>query len=96
MPPNTYKAPPDRKLPQHGVKGAFYGGNWVDIEDCVGTYQPESSKCSSCPNHTTCPRSQSRNAASVTFGQKQEDVIYDVVIVGAGCIGSAIARELSR
>ena len=26
----------------------------------------------------------------------KQDGSYDVVIIGAGCIGSAIARELSR
>ena len=77
-----------------GVKGAFYAGHWVDIEDCVGTFQPDSSKCSQCPTKSTCPRSQSRNAAVAS--SKDEDTVYDVVIIGAGCIGSAIARELSR
>jgi len=46
-----------------GVKGAYYGGKWVDIEDCGGTFQPDSSKCSGCPEKSSCPRSQSRNAA---------------------------------
>jgi len=95
MPPNVYEAPPDRKLPQHGVKGAFYAGHWVDLEDCAGTFQPDSSKCSQCPTRSTCPRSQSRNAVAST-SSKDEEVIYDIVIIGAGCIGSAIARELSR
>lgn len=91
MPPNVYEIPPNRNLPQHGVEGAYYAGDWVDLEDCVGTYQPESSKCSQCPTRSTCPRSQTRNAV-----ESKEEVIYDIVIIGAGCIGSAIARELSR
>lgn len=38
----------------------------------------------------TCPRSRStRNAA-------KPDGTYDVIIIGAGCIGGAIARELSK
>ncbi len=94
MPPIASNAPPDRKLPQHGVKGAFYGGHFVDLEDCAGTFQPETKNCSQCPNQGSCPRSQSRNAA--ISAASKEEVIYDVVICGAGCIGSAIARELSK
>mmetsp|Transcript_23241 Transcript_23241/g.47307 ORF Transcript_23241/g.47307 Transcript_23241/m.47307 type:complete len:723 (-) Transcript_23241:86-2254(-) len=94
MPPNASNAPPDRKLPQHGVKGAFYGGHFVDLEDCAGTFQPEAKNCSQCPNQGSCPRSQSRNAA--ISAASKEEVVYDVVICGAGCIGSAIARELSK
>ena len=86
MPPKFY-----RKLNQHGVNGAYYGGTWVDLEDCAGTFQPDPSKCSECPSHSTCPRSQSRNASSAP-----PNVVYDVVIIGAGCIGTSIARELSR
>ena len=77
-----------------GVKGAYYAGDWVDLEDCAGTFQPDSSNCSQCPTRSTCPRSQSRNAVASTTSK--EDVVYDVVVIGAGCIGSAIARELSR
>lgn len=71
-----------------GVKGAYIAGHWVDLEDL-----PES-RCSQCPARSECPRSQSRNAAISTFSK--EEVVYDVVIIGSGCIGSAIARELSR
>ena len=42
---------------------------------------------SSCP---CAPRSRSANSAA------NEDGGYDVIIIGAGCIGGAIARELSR
>ncbi|KAL7431488.1 hypothetical protein ACHAXM_002729 [Skeletonema potamos] len=87
----TLTPPPDRKLNQHGVKGVYYGGSWVDLEDCADTFQPDPSKCSGCPTRTTCPRSQSRNAAAA-----DKDTVYDVVIIGAGCIGTSIARELSR
>ena len=78
-----------RELPQHGVKGVFYGGDWLDMEDCVGKFTelPEDS-CSSCP--APCPRSRSRKMSI------KPDGTYDVVIIGAGCIGSAIARELSK
>ena len=37
-----------------------------------------------------CPRSRTRHVAA------KDDGSYDVVIIGAGCIGSAIARELSK
>jgi len=39
--------------------------------------------------NTPCPRSSSRFMAS-------SNGVYDVVIVGAGCVGAAVARELSR
>eukprot|EP00956_Cyclotella_meneghiniana_P026673 scaffold58259_cov107-Cyclotella_meneghiniana.AAC.3 len=91
MAPNaTLEIPADRKHPQHGVKGVYYGGHWVDLEDCANTFNPDPSKCSQCPTRSTCPRSKSRNAKT------SPDTVYDVVIIGAGCIGSAIARELSR
>lgn len=64
------------------------------MEDCAGNFQPDSSKCSGCPTQSTCPRSQSRNAVVST--QSKEEVVYDVVIIGAGCIGGAVARELSK
>ncbi len=41
-----------------------------------------------CPQ--PCPRSRSRNVAA------KKDGSYDVVIIGAGCIGAGIARELSK
>lgn len=86
MPPKFY-----RKLNQHGVNGAYYGGTWVDLEDCAETFQPDPSKCSGCPTRATCPRSQSRNASTAP-----KNMVYDIVIIGAGCIGTSIARELSR
>ena len=79
-----------RELKQHGVKGVYYGGNWLDIEDCDKTFQnpPDCSGCTK-KQEGKCPRSRSRNADLST---KE----YDIVIVGAGCIGAAIARELSK
>jgi len=85
-----YEPPPVLKAPngaQHGVKGVYYGGSWLDIEDCAEHFVP--SNCASCENKGSCPRSMSRNAQD-----KKEQ--YDVLIVGAGCIGGAVARELSR
>eukprot|EP01032_Pedospumella_encystans_P006783 gene6783-8134_t len=75
---------------QHGVKGVFYGGDWMSIEDCAKHVASlnSSDKCNqSCE---TCPRSRSRKSSAKSDGS------YDVVIIGAGCIGGAIARELSR
>ena len=72
----------------HGDQGAFCGGQWIDIEDC-GTHfnvKDGSDKVES----RACPRSRSRYSAAKPDGS------YDVIIIGAGCIGSAIARELSR
>jgi glycine/D-amino acid oxidase-like deaminating enzyme len=69
---------------QHGVKGVYYGGDWLDMEDCV--------------HETACPRSQSRRSASKASsgGTGGVDGVYDVCIIGAGCLGAAVARELSR
>lgn len=80
---------------QHGVKGVYYGGHWLDLEDCHGTFTGVEDKCSGCSknkngNEQPCPRSRSANRAS------PNNTDYDVCIVGAGCIGAAIARELSR
>jgi len=69
--------------PQHGIKGVFYGGSWLDIksgdiEDFVSPADPseERGRCSG--DCSVCPRSKSRNNAA------KDDGSYDVVIVGAG------------
>jgi len=97
MPPNAETVPH-----QHGVKGVYYGGEWLDIEDCNGTFS-NPPNCSGCDFQEPCPRSRSRNsAAKVTTMDKNKDsnipavLVYDVCIVGAGCIGASIARELSK
>jgi glycerol-3-phosphate dehydrogenase len=86
---------------QHGVKGVYYAGEWLDFEDCKGKFNVSESDCSGCNNHqnktqelegTTCPRSASRNAKL----NDNDDSSYDVCIIGAGCIGAAVARELSK
>jgi L-2-hydroxyglutarate oxidase LhgO len=78
------------EIRQHGVKGVYYAGNWLDIEDCDGVFQNVEKSCSGCDFQDACPRSRSRKVAA------KDDDTYDVVIIGAGCIGAAIARELSR
>jgi hypothetical protein len=81
---------------QHGVKGVYYAGEWLDIEDCDGKFAVSEGSCSGCDFEEACPRSLSRNAAAAMKDPKKEQHVYDVLIVGAGCIGAAIARELSR
>lgn len=76
--------------PQHGVKGVYYGGKWLDLEECDGVFSGIEDKCSGCRNPNPCPRSRSTNQAS------DDGIHYDVCIIGAGCIGAAIARELSK
>lgn len=102
--------PPDRRLPQHGVNGVYYGGNWLDMEDCANAYFPDktkptsgeqfASKCASCPNKKSCGgkgmKNFVRSKSAMDASKNGEGTEYDVVIVGAGCIGSAIARELSK
>ena len=75
----------------HCDKGAYVGGGWVDMEDLHKEYligdKGSHTKCGGDCN--VCPRSQSRN----TTHNKNK---YDVIVIGAGCIGSAISRELSK
>ena len=104
MAPNAElpKPPPNRKLNQHGVNGAYYAGDWVDMEDLGSTFHPSSSqtsgesfkkKCQGCPVYDDC---RSRSKMKCSKDKDKSGVEYDIVLVGAGCIGSAIARELSR
>lgn len=78
---------------QHGVKGVYYGGDWLDIEDCPGLWDTTNipPSCDGCEAKNHCPRSKSRNNSS-----SSNNCYFDVVLIGAGCIGAAIARELSR
>ena len=83
---------------QHGVKGVYHGGEWLELEDCKGRFTEIEDICSSSSSSSSsgcnnkdgkCPRSRSRNV--VNDGQN-----YDVVVIGAGCVGASIARELSK
>ena len=112
MPPAAKKKPPAPR--QHGVKGVYYGGDWLDLEDCDGIFTGLESECSGCTNYQNnnnntnnnnsakhaCPRSRSANAKvdgnTTATTSKDDDDLYDVCIIGAGCIGAAIARELSK
>jgi glycerol-3-phosphate dehydrogenase len=73
----------------HGEGGAFVGGYWVDLKDCPEEFNIRGGSNERTPR-TPCPRSRTRHSAA------KADGTYDVAIVGAGCIGSAIARELSK
>jgi L-2-hydroxyglutarate oxidase LhgO len=72
------------------------GGEWLDIEDCDGTFD-NLRNCSGCTSTATttttttpCPRSKSRNSAAKPNGS------YDAIIIGGGCCGATVARELSK
>ena len=105
MPPhtNTIKKIKPPTTRQHGVKGVYYGGKWVpltsstadnkkehDMEDFMAQDYNQNFQDKGCRLYNTpCPRSSSRFMAS-------SNGVYDVVVVGAGCVGAAVARELSR
>mmetsp|Transcript_75233 Transcript_75233/g.125463 ORF Transcript_75233/g.125463 Transcript_75233/m.125463 type:complete len:650 (-) Transcript_75233:397-2346(-) len=65
----------------HGDGGLYVGGDWV--VNCEHLFRKS-------PHTSACPRSRSRYSAAKADGS------YDVIVIGAGCIGSAIARELSK
>ena len=82
---------PKRERPIHGSKGAFVGGEWIPIEECADKFYINNGSGGDCSKKcSTCPRSKSRNSSAKSDGS------YDIAIIGAGCIGSAIARELSK
>eukprot|EP00927_Polykrikos_kofoidii_P053540 TRINITY_DN4814_c0_g1_i1.p1 TRINITY_DN4814_c0_g1~~TRINITY_DN4814_c0_g1_i1.p1 ORF type:complete len:690 (-),score=97.52 TRINITY_DN4814_c0_g1_i1:112-2061(-) len=61
------------------------------MEDCATQFNIKGGSNERCTTECSrCPRSRTRHTAA------REDGTYDVVIIGAGCIGSAIARELSK
>lgn len=74
-------APPRRV---HGDGGVYYGGTWVDIEDLAtaGWSCPASGASGASPLPPPPPLHAGFDA--------------DVLIVGAGCVGAAVARELSK
>ena len=75
---------PERHV--HGSKGVYCGGDWIDIEDVGGW------SCRDGPSEI--------DAAAIAVERQAQrrhtDGSYDVIIVGAGCIGAAIARELAK
>ena len=79
-------APPTHRV--HGDGGAYVAGEWIDIEDCAEKFNVKGGSCGG--DCAACPRSRSRTTAAKSDGS------YDVVIIGGGCIGSAVARELAK
>mmetsp|Transcript_13686 Transcript_13686/g.34085 ORF Transcript_13686/g.34085 Transcript_13686/m.34085 type:complete len:664 (-) Transcript_13686:198-2189(-) len=73
----------------HGEGGAYVGGYWVPLSECDNKFNIKGGSNEKTAA-TPCPRSITRHSAA------KPDGTYDVVIIGAGCIGSAVARELSK
>ena len=71
----------------HGEGGAYVGGYWVPIENC-----PEHFNIQGGSQETATPAVRSGTSHSAA----KADGTYDVAIIGAGCIGAAVARELSK
>merc|ERR1711871_1068585 len=66
-------------------------GDWGNIEERADKFNISNGSQSRCNKKcATCPRSRSRHTSA------RRDGSYDIAIIGAGCIGSAIARELSK
>jgi len=71
----------------HGENGAFVAGYWVPIEECPDKFNvPGGSN----EKAAVALRSRTRHSAA------KADGTYDVAIIGSGCIGAAVARELSK
>ena len=80
---------PKKKLPKvHGNKGVYFGGQWLPIEDCDNWLKGMPNDC----KQDECPRHERKNKNVLD----DASTLYDVAIVGAGCIGGSIARELSK
>ena len=69
----------------HGDRGVFHAGSWVDIEDLLTSDW--------CPLEGTC---SGDSGVTVPSPHPPTGFDADVVVIGAGCIGGAVARELSR
>ena len=95
----TTSAPPPRHV--HCEKGAYVGGEWIDMEDLgkhysVGNFgshvrhqREEKKNCGG--DCATCVKRSSSSISSM-----RDNGSYDVIVIGAGCIGSAVSRELSK
>ena len=67
--------------PVHGDGGCYYAGQFVELEDLGRAYCPP----------TTIFSDATRIAPPPPVTPSYD---ADVVIIGAGCVGAAIAREL--
>jgi glycerol-3-phosphate dehydrogenase len=69
---------------------SFVAGVWTDIEACHYLFQPDGTPKT--VKKSSFPRSQSFSSRA----RLPPDGVWDVVIIGAGCIGACVARELSK
>jgi hypothetical protein len=83
VPPPSLRSPISPPL-------SYIAGAWADIESCHALFEPDGTPKT--VKKSQFPRSQSFSPRS----QQPPDGIWDVVIVGAGCIGACVARELSK
>lgn len=96
----------------HGNKGVYCGGDWINIEDCDEWQRGGAcggEECKECPaaaeqTASGLPAASGKpggralppRPCATRFTSAKPDGSYDVIVVGAGCIGGAICRELSR
>ena len=73
----------------HGEGGAYVAGHWVPLELCKEKFNIAGGSNEKTPAGP-CPRSITRHSSAKPDGS------YDVAIIGSGCIGAAVARELSK
>ena len=71
----------------HGEGGAYVAGYWEPLADCGSRFNIAGGS-----NEDTPRAVRSATAASAA----KPDGTYDVAIIGAGCIGAAVARELAK
>jgi hypothetical protein len=77
--------------PVHGEGGVYSAGDWLPIEECHTLIDGAAKSkcghdCATCPTAATCAHRV----------PSDDDTLYDVVVIGAGCVGACIARELSK
>ena len=70
----------------HGEKGVYCGGDWIPIEECASKWNPGRGARADCANCPNLPGSE----------PPAGDAGFDVVVIGAGCVGANICRELSK
>eukprot|EP01083_Nonionella_stella_P034247 93771_1 len=65
----------------HGNGGVYYAGSWLPIEEC---------------DQWICAKQAQQTQPNLPTASIDENIMYDVCIIGGGCIGGSIARELSK